>query len=341
MTNGDAPSNGPVAVVGTTTWGTTLALVLARRGVAVRLWARSAEEAERLESAREHNQRLPGHPFPACLTVTASMGEALAGAPAVIFAVPSNTFRENVRWALPHFDGTPVVISAAKGLERETTKRMSQVLADELPDALAFRVCVLSGPNLAREIAGGLPASSVIASANDEAAREAQALLNSGSFRVYTNADVIGVELAGALKNVIALGAGIGDGLQFGNNAKAAFVARGLAEITRLGVAAGASPLTFAGLAGLGDLMATCYSSLSRNHTVGEQIAQGRTVEQAVESLGGEVAEGVDTTPAVLRMAAELGVEMPIAEMTYRVLFEKLDPRKAVAELMGRAPRPE
>jgi glycerol-3-phosphate dehydrogenase (NAD(P)+) len=331
----------PVAVVGTTTWGTTLALLLARRGVGVRLWARSAQEAARLRQDGEHTLRLPGQHFPSCLTVTSSLAEALQGAVAVVFAVPSNSLRQNARLTAPHFTDAPLVISACKGLERATSKRMSQVLAEELPQRLVGRICALSGPNLAREIVAGIPASTVMASSDPRSAQEAQRLFNSPTFRVYTNADMAGVELAGALKNIVAIGAGISDGLQAGNNAKAAFVTRGLAEITRLGVAAGASPLTFAGLAGLGDLIATCYSPLSRNRMVGEQIAKGLTLQQALASLGGEVAEGVTTTPAVVEMARGMGVEMPIAETTNRVLFEGLDPRQAALELMGRAPRAE
>jgi glycerol-3-phosphate dehydrogenase (NAD(P)+) len=329
-----------VAVVGTTTWGTTLALLLSRRNISVRLWARSADEAARLRKDGEHRQRLPGQRFPGSLVVTHLLSDALDGVGAVVFAVPSNSLRENARRASDDLGGSPVVISACKGLERGSAKRMSEVLAEELP-AHAFRLCALSGPNLAREIVVEMPASTVVASSNPQAAAEAQTLFNSGTFRVYTNADVVGVELAGALKNVVALGAGISDGLGLGDNAKAAFVSRGLAEITRLGVAAGANPLTFAGLAGLGDLIATCYSPLSRNRMVGEAIARGETLQDAVEGLEGQVAEGVDTAPAVLGMAERLGVEMPIARMTARVLFDRLEPLKAVTELMGRTPKPE
>ena len=200
---------------------------------------------------------------------------------------------------------------------------------------------MLSGPNLAREVIRGLPTSAVVASANDDAAREAQELLNSRSFRVYTNNDVVGTELGGALKNVIALGAGIIDGMGLGDNAKAGFLTRGLAEITRLGVAAGAQPSTFAGNAGLGDLLATSFSSLSRNHRVGISLAQGRTLEQAIDSLGGEVAEGVTTAPAALDMAKTYAIDMPITELTCRVLFDGLSPKEALNELMARAPRSE
>ena len=335
-----APQNrGPVAIVGTTTWGTTLAMVLARRDVAVRLLARTDAEAAQLSAAREH-PRLAGHSFPEPLTVTGDWAGGLDGASAVLFAVPAQTMRENARRAAPHLSDSPVVVSAAKGLEHGTFKRMTTVLDDELPGTAGHH-CALSGPNLAHEVIRDLPTSTVVASADADAARHAQELLNSTTFRVYTNSDVIGTELGGALKNVIAIGAGVVDGMGLGDNAKAGFLTRGLAEITRLGVAAGAQPLTFAGNAGLGDLMASCFSALSRNHRVGIALAEGRTLEEAVDALGGEVAEGVTTTPAALGLARAHGVEMPITQLTHRVLFEGLAPKEALGELMARAPRSE
>ena len=337
MTSSAQP--GPVAVVGTTSWGVTLGLIMARRGIDVRLLARTAAEAAGLESARELGDRLPGHRFPDTLRVTADWATALSGAPVVLFAVPSNTLRENARRASPDITGDAVVVSACKGLESGTLKRMSTVLAEEL--GVNGRHCVLSGPNLAHEVIQGLPTSTAVASTNRDAAEETQRLLNSSTFRVYTNTDVIGTEMAGALKNPIAIAAGICDGMGLGDNAKAALTARGLAEITRLGVAAGAQMLTFAGNAGLGDLVATCYSNLSRNHRVGVALAEGRTLAEAIESLGGEVAEGVTTTPPALEMARALGIEMPITEMTSRVLFDGASPQAAVFELMARAPKPE
>ena len=325
--------------MGTTSWGVTLGLIMARRGIDVRLLARTAAEAAGLESAREMADRLPGHRFPDTLRVTADWAAGLSGAPVVLFAVPSNSLRENARRASPDIAGDAVVVSACKGLESGTLKRMSTVLAEEL--GVDGRHCVLSGPNLAHEVVQGLPTSTAVASADRDAAEEAQRLLNSSTFRVYTNTDVIGTEMAGALKNPIAIAAGICDGMGLGDNAKAALTARGLAEITRLGVAAGAQLLTFAGNAGLGDLVATCYSSLSRNHRVGVALAEGRTLAEAIESLGGEVAEGVTTTPPALEMARALGIEMPIIEMTSRVLFDGASPQAAVIELMARAPKPE
>jgi len=329
----------PVAIIGTTSWGTTLGIILGRQGVEVNLWARTVDEADRLNADRENKARLPGFPFPRQLGVTAALDEALSGAGLTILAVPSQTMRANVRLARPHLDPATILLSAAKGLELDTAKRMSQVIAEEAP-GLASRVCVLSGPNLSGEIARGLPATSVVASGNREAAMEAQRLLMSPLFRVYTNDDVVGVELGGALKNIIALGAGMCDGLGYGDNAKAAFMTRGLAEITRLGVALGANPLTFAGLAGLGDLVATCSSPLSRNHLVGVELAKGRALQEVLSSMR-QVAEGVPTTVVASKLARDRGVDMPIAAQMNRVLYDGLDVRQAVVELMARDAKPE
>jgi glycerol-3-phosphate dehydrogenase (NAD(P)+) len=217
---------------------------------------------------------------------------------------------------------------------------MSQIMAEELPADQQDGICVLSGPNLAKEIVEGRPTSAVVASRNPERAAFVQQILMSPAFRVYTSADVVGVELGGTLKNIIALGAGFADGLEMGENGKSAFITRGLAEITRLGLAAGAQPLTFAGLAGLGDLIATCASRLSRNRYVGEELARGRSWPEIQEGMD-NVAEGVNTTGAALAMAQDLGVEMPIAQVTYRVLYEGLTPERAISELMERPPRSE
>lgn len=331
---------GPVTVIGTTSWGTTLAVYLARQGQEVTLWARTEEEARLLSLEGENRRFLPGIPFPPRLTVTSSLEEALEGAWLVVLAVPSRNLRDTVRHLRPRLRGSPVVLSAVKGLERGTGRRMSQVLEEELPPGPRARVAVLSGPNLSLEIARGLPASTVVASRSERVALRVQEALNSPQLRVYRSTDVVGVELGGALKNIIAIGAGICDGLGFGTNAKSAFITRGLAEITRLGLAAGASPLTLAGLAGLGDLVATCFSPLSRNRRVGEEMARGKPLAQVLADLG-QVAEGVDTTAAALLLAERLKVEMPITRATYRVLFEGLPPAQAVSELMGRPPKAE
>jgi glycerol-3-phosphate dehydrogenase (NAD(P)+) len=335
----EAHGPGPVAVIGTTTWGTTLAVIMARRGIEVRLLARTPGEAIALTSAGE-NPRLPNVAFPRSLSVTDDWANSLDDVAAVLFVVPSRTLRENARRARPSLGQTPLVICATKGLEIGSGKPMSQLLIEEIPE-IAGRLALLSGPNLAREVVRDLPTSTVVASADVDVAREAQLLLNSTTFRVYTNPDVIGVELGGALKNVIAIGAGVIDGMGLGDNAKAGFLTRGLAEMTRLGVAAGAQPLTLMGNAGLGDLMATAFSGLSRNHRVGIALAQGKSLQQAIDGLGGEVAEGVTTAAAAMEMARTYGVEMPITELTCRVLFDGLSPRDAIALLMLREPKPE
>ena len=322
-------------VVGATTWGTTLALVLAGEGHSVTLLTRDSAECSRLELARENARFLPGVALPPLVSVSADPAEALGGASLAVIAVPSDRLRENARRVASDLDADTVVLSASKGLELPSGLRMSQALAEELPGKLHSGICALSGPNLAKEIVQGRLASTVVAGTTKEAAEHAQAMLLSTRFRVYTSSDVTGVELGGALKNIVALGAGICDGLEVGDNTKAAFITRGLAEIARLGVAAGAEPLTFAGLAGVGDVIATCASRLSRNRYVGEQLALGRSWPDIRASMD-NVAEGVNATEAALTMAARLDVEMPIAETTYRVLYEGLSPREAAIELMER-----
>ena len=324
-----------VAIIGTTSWGTTLGVILSRRGIDVALWARTVEEAERLARDGENKTRLPGIPFPEVLSPTGAVEEALQGASLVILAVPSQRMRQNVRIMKGHIAKGMPILSAAKGLEVDTTKRMTQVIYEEIDPAYRHNICVLSGPNLSTEIVHGLPATTVIAAQDTAVAKRAQGIMASATFRVYTNNDVIGVELGGALKNIVALAAGLSDGLGYGDNAKAALVSRGLAEISRLGVAMGANPLTFAGLAGLGDLVATCSSPLSRNRFVGQELAKGRPLAEITASMI-NVAEGISTTVAARRMAREYGVDMPITEQVYRVLFEWLDVTKAMATLMGR-----
>ena len=329
-----------IGVVGATGWGTTLAIITAREGHTVRLLARTSQEAARLRLANENSQYLPGASFHPAMRITHDPTEALGGADLTILAVPSNTLRQNVKNVGEFFDIETVAVSAVKGLEIETGSRMSEVIRQELDGAARIPICALSGPNLAREIIRGKLSSTVVASPDEDAAKQAQSILNSSVFRVYTNTDIVGVELGGALKNIIAIGAGICDGLQMGDNVKATFVTRGLAEIARFGVTAGARQMTFAGLAGMGDLITTCSSDLSRNHQVGTLLSRGKTLDE-IRSEMHNVAEGINTTAAARDMAAELGVEMPITDVTYRVLFEGMSVDKAVAELMGRAPTPE
>ncbi|MED5588929.1 MAG: NAD(P)H-dependent glycerol-3-phosphate dehydrogenase [Chloroflexota bacterium] len=331
---------GQTAIIGATTWGTTLGILLAQNGVPVSLLTRSESEAQTLTSQRRNARFLPDAPFPDSLSVTSEPESALRQSSLVIIAVPSDRMRENVQRIESHLQPGAIILSATKGLELPTAQRMSQVLEDELPANLHSGICVLSGPNLAKEIVQGKLASTVIASQNPDASQTAQAALMSNNFRVYTSRDVLGVELAGALKNIVALGAGIGDGMEAGENAKAAFLTRGLAEMTRLGVAAGADPMTFAGLAGIGDVVATCSSRLSRNRYVGEQLTRGQSWADIRASMD-NVAEGVNATQAALVLAKELDVEMPIAEMASRVLFDGLPPHQAMAELMSRPARSE
>jgi len=323
-----------VAIIGTTIWGTTLGVILAQKGVQVGLWARTEEEADELRKNAPDPESSPGIAFPPQLLITHDLNEALDKAKAVILVVPSQSMRQNIKLVASHLTKSMLVVSAAKGLEIGSGKRMSQVIAEEINPRFRSNICVLSGPNLAREVLRGLPAATVAAAEDNSVARKVQRLLTTPNLCVFTNTDVVGVELGGALKNIIALGAGIADGLSYGDNAKAAFMTRGLTEITALGVALGAHPLTFSGLAGLGDVIATCASPLSRNHYVGIELTKGRSVTEIVSTMDG-VAEGVTTTLVARNLAHNLGLEMPITERVYRVLYENADPRQVAVEMMG------
>ena len=329
-----------VTVVGTTSWGTTLGILLARRGVPVTLLARGAEEAETLNRDREHRRLLPGALFPDALTASADAGAALEGADLVVLATPAQRLRENLPALRGRLREDTVLLSAIKGLELGTGLPMTQVIHAELPEIAEDRVCILSGPNLSKEVVEDKPSSTVIAARDPRVAEWVQELYNSPSFRVYTNDDVVGVELGGALKNPITIAAGISDGLGYGANAKAALITRGLAEVTRLGVACGAKPLTLAGLSGLGDMAASCFSNLSRNRYVGEQVGEGKPLAEVLAGMV-HVAEGVDTIPAALVLAKRHGMEMPITEVTARILFDGVDPLEATSWLLNRAPGQE
>ncbi len=323
-----------VAIIGTTIWGTTLGVILAQKGVQVGLWARTEQEAAEWGNNGPDSGSSPDVTFPPQLSITSQLDEAFDEAKAVILVVPSQSMRQNIKLVASHLNKSMLVVSAAKGLEIGSGKRMSQVIAEEIDPRFQSNICVLSGPNLAREVLRGLPAATVAAAEDSSVARKVQRLLTTPNLCVFTNTDVVGVELGGALKNIIALGAGIADGLGYGDNAKAAFMTRGLTEITALGVALGAHPLTFAGLAGLGDLIATCDSPLSRNHYVGVELTKGRSVTEIISTMNG-VAEGVTTTLVARNLAHNLGLEMPITERVYRVLYENADPRQVAAEMMG------
>lgn len=326
-----------IAVLGAGSWGTALALLLADNGHAVRLWARDDAFIDALATEGENRRYLPGFPLSASLTPTASLQRALDAAETVVFAVPSGAVRRIAAESVPHLNPGALLLSGAKGLESETGKRMSEVLAEVAPQS-EKRIVVLSGPNLAVEVARNIPTASVAASRNMDSARKVQQLFigqPTPAFRVYTSSDVIGVELGGAVKNVIAIGAGICDGLGFGDNSKAAFLTRGLTETIRLGVAQGADARTFLGLSGVGDLIATGASRLSRNYRVGFALGQGRSLPEALAEIG-QVAEGVPTTRVLCELAAQSGVEMPLCAAIHAVLFEGRSAPDMIRELMLR-----
>ncbi|MCO5218406.1 MAG: NAD(P)-dependent glycerol-3-phosphate dehydrogenase [Thermomicrobiales bacterium] len=328
-----------LVVIGSGAWGTTLALVADRAGTETTLLARNQEDYEVFSESRRHPRSLPGIALPDSLMVSMDTERVLADADIVLLAIPSQKLRTGVLPIAPLLNGK-IVASAAKGIEIGTSLLPTQILQEVLGEGSGASICALSGPNLANEIAQGKPATTVIASTDTEAAATVQRALMGPTFRVYTSPDVIGVQIGGALKNIVAIGAGIGDGLQAGDNAKAAFMTRGIAEIARLGMALGADPLTFAGLSGIGDLICTCSSDLSRNHRVGVRLASGESLGSILNSMG-EVAEGVDTTRATVKMARDLRIEMPISEEMYQVMFEGKSPLDAVIALMGREPRHE
>lgn len=325
-----------VAVIGTTTWGTTLGIILARRGLRVKLLARTEEEAEVLNLSRQNARCLPGISFPSRLAATSQPSEALEGANIAILGVPAQTMRQNICQIKDYIEPSTLLVSVAKGLEVGRGLRPSQVIAEEIPPHLHHHICVLSGPNIAKEVVHGLPAATVVAAQDEAVARKVQHLLTTNQFGVFTSTDVAGVEMGGALKNIIALGAGITEGLGYGDNAKAAYMTWGWTEMVALGVAAGAREETFRGLAGLGDLVVTCVSPLSRNHYVGLELAKGYSLTEIMATMQ-EVAEGVPTTKAAQQLAHRLGVVMPLTRAIHRVLFDGVEPRQAVVKLFGQS----
>lgn len=330
-----------VAVLGAGSWGTTLAIVLAENGHSVSLWDRRRERAAAMHASRENVTFLPGVRIPESVMVTDDLAEAVRGAAMVVFVTPSHAARETAR-AVKKAGGAAadaIFVTASKGFEEGTLARMSEVLADELK-AAGDRIVVLAGPSHAEEVSREVPTSVVAAGTGEAACEAVQEAFMRPYLRVYTNPDVAGVELATGLKNCIAIAAGILDGVGCGDNTKAALVTRGLAEIARLGVAMGAAAETFSGLAGVGDLVVTCLSRHSRNRRVGEAIGRGSSLDEALSGMV-MVAEGVRTTRAAIEMGRRHGVELPIIEMVYAVLFEGHDPREAVQMLMTRPPRSE
>jgi len=327
----------PITILGAGSWGTALAIHLGRLGSSTRLWGRDAVLIKHLEDARENVRYLPGVQVPAGVCATADQREALADAQIVIVAVPSLFAEEVVESARHAIPADAILVSATKGLEPRRGGRISVLLSEMLP---GHPLGVLSGPSFAREVALGRPTALVVASADAAVARMLQGALTAPLFRIYTNRDVIGVEIAGALKNVMAIATGLCDGLELGENARAALITRGLAEIVRLGVALGAQPATFLGLAGLGDLVLTCTGSLSRNHAIGREIARGRALAQA-EAATPMIAEGVRTVTSALTLARDAGVAMPICREVEAVLFEEKSVHEALQALLSREPRPE
>lgn len=320
------------AMIGDGQMATVCAVMLADRGIHVRMWGRDPDHVAALKTTRENRRYLPGLHIPERVSFTAEPQAAFAGAELIVSAVPCQYMRAVWERLAPDCPSGVPVTSVAKGIENDTLLRPTQIIQDVLPGAPA---AALSGPSIAAELARCLPATVVAAAENLALARQVQEAFSSQWFRVYTNDDLIGVELAGATKNVIALAAGIVDGLKAGDNAKAALLSRGLVEITRLGVAMGARAETFAGLAGLGDLVTTCVSPLGRNRTAGQQIGRGRRVEDVIASTP-SVIEGIPTTRSVLQLARRHGVEMPITEAVHGVLFEGKDVLATLSELMAR-----
>ncbi len=327
------------AVIGAGAWGTALGTVLAHKGHAVTIWSYEAEVAQSINQDGL-NPYLEGVSIPREIRAETRLEAAVRGAELIVSASPSQFVRRVMGSAAPHIDPEALVLSASKGIEIGTLLRMDEVLAQSLPDSIMRRFCVLSGPSFAREVASGQPTAVVIASRDADAAVRARDLFQTATFRVYTNADVAGVELGGALKNVIAMAAGTTAGLGFGHNTTAALITRGLAEMTRLGLAVGAEKATFYGLAGLGDLVLTCTGSLSRNRTVGYRLGQGEPLEQILGDMTA-VAEGVQTTRAAYELARRHRVEMPITEQMYAILYQGRPPAEALRALMTRDPKPE
>jgi glycerol-3-phosphate dehydrogenase (NAD(P)+) len=329
-----------VSILGAGNWGTTLALLLCRKGHRVSLWEFFPSLAQDLITFRENRTSLAGFRIPDEILITADLEEGVQGCEVVVFVVPSQVLR-GVAQALGGMvaPGT-LLVSAVKGIENGSLLRVTEILESVLPCGAGWSTSVLSGPSIANEVIRGIPTAVTAAARQQEVARRVQEIFIAPSFRVYTSPDVVGVELGGALKNVIAIAAGILDGLALGANTKGALLTRGLAEMARLGVKLGARPETFAGLSGMGDLITTCFSQHSRNRRVGEGIGRGQRLPEILSCLG-MVAEGVETTRAVCDLAAREGVEMPISEQVRAVLHSGKDPRQAVSELMGREPKAE
>jgi glycerol-3-phosphate dehydrogenase (NAD(P)+) len=326
-----------IAVLGDGGWGTTLSVLLAKKGLSVNLWSVFSDNADIMKSRRENIKFLPGINLPDNISITDDIKFAIADSIAVVIAIPSKYLRKTISRLRGSEFQSKILISVVKGIEGQSFKRPSEIIKDELGN---INIAALSGPTIAREIADDLPASCVVSSSKRDIAIAVQDMFTTERFRVYTSEDTVGVELGGALKNIIAIASGISDGLGFGANTKAALFTRGLAEMKRLGVYMGADPETFNGLSGMGDLVATCTSCYSRNRGIGEEIVKGKKLPEILKKME-MVAEGVETAKSVNDLSNEIGIEMPITEQVYKILFEEKNPHTAVADLMLRNSKPE
>ena len=328
------------SVIGLGAFGTALANTLASRCDEVRAWARESKVVDSINGPRENKTYLPGIAVSPRVRATLSLEEALGGAELVVFATPSHATRDVLRNALPFLHEHVPLLTVAKGIENETLMTMTQLLEDCLPEEFHPSIAILSGPSFAKEMAAGMPTVVTIAAHHEKVAQRIQGALQTETFRTYTSVDVIGVEMGGALKNVIAIAAGIADGLGFGLNARSAVITRGLAEISRIAVRMGANPLTLMGLSGLGDLVLTCTGDLSRNRRVGIELGKGRSLEQILADMT-QVAEGVKTARSARDLSRKVGVELPICDQVHAIMYEGKSPRRALVELMTRAPKRE
>lgn len=327
-----------IAVIGAGSWGTALAMQLARNRIPTLLWGRDPQQVARMTATRSNERYLPGIPFPEGLEITDSLEQAVTNSDHLLLAVPSTAFRDTLRHIAPILKPNCRIAWASKGLEPGSRTLLHQIIAEELGEQQPC--AVISGPTFAQEVAKGLPTAVTVASSNEEIAAYFACCLHGDTFRAYTASDVVGVELGGACKNVLAIAAGIADGLGFGANTRAALITRGLAELMRLGIQLGGQPETLMGLAGLGDLVLTCTDNQSRNRRVGLALGKGESLEQAIAAIG-QAVEGVKSAPEVYRLAQERGVEMPITEQVYRVLYQGVHPQQAVEALLNREQKAE
>lgn len=329
-----------VSIIGAGSWGTALAVIIAEKVKELKIWCYENEVKEEINTQHRNSIYLPDIKIPNNVVASNDFGEVLDKPDIVFMVTPSHVTREIVEKIKHYISSHTIIVSCTKGIETETTKTMSEVYSDVMGSEIMERYCVLSGPTFAREVAQKLPTAAVVASSNEKSATKIQEFLSSSTFRIYTHSDVKGVELAGALKNVIAIAAGISDGMNLGLNARASIITRGMAEITRLGKKLGANPLTFLGLAGMGDLILTSTGDLSRNRRVGIELGRGRKLKEIVENMR-MVAEGVKTCSAVVKLAERYNVDMPVSKAVYEILYNDLSPETALKELMSRSLKKE